>query len=251
MRCAVKNTKKRLGLTMDVWQEEHMQALLSASDEAGVFAVLSKIAGQIGFSFCAFGMRMPLPVSRPKVFTINNYSPAWQRLYTEQNYLAIDPTVAHGSRSVLPLIWSDDVFQDARPMWEEARAHGLKVGWAQSCYDAQSIGGMLTLARSNDDFSLSELRANSPKMSWLTQAAHTSLARLLVPKLMPAPTNPLSVRELEVLRWTADGKTSGEIGDIMNISEHTVNFHIKNSLVKLNATNKTAGVVKAAMMGLL
>jgi len=236
---------------MDVWQEEHIQALLTASDEADVFAILSKIASQIGFSFCAFGMRMPLPISRPKVFAINNYSPAWQRLYAQQSYLEIDPTVAHGLRSVLPIIWSDDVFRDTRPLWEEARAHGLKVGWAQSCFDAQGVGGMLTLARSNDNFSINELRANSAKMTWLAQAAHTSLARLLVPKLMPEPAIPLSLRELEVLRWSADGKTSAEIGDIMNISEHTVNFHIKNSLVKLTATNKTAGVVKAAMMRLL
>lgn len=66
-----------------------------------------------------------------------------------------------------------------------------------------------------------------------------------------AATSPLTAREVEVLRWTADGKTSGEIADIMNITEHTVNFHIKNSLVKLDASNKTAAVVKAAMTGLL
>jgi len=46
-------------------------------------------------------------------------------------------------------------------------------------------------------------------------------------------------------------QSSGEIGDIMNISAHTVNFHIKKSLLKLDAANKTAAVVKAAMMGLL
>ena len=236
---------------MDRWQEEHMHVLMSAQNENDVFKVLSHIARGIGFDFCAFGMRMPLPVTRPKIFTINNYSETWQRLYAEKDYITIDPTVAHGSRSVMPLIWSDEVFQDAPSLWEEARAHGLRVGWAQSCYDAQGVGGLLTLARSDEDFSSAELRANSSKMSWLTQAAHSSRARLLEPRMMPAPANPLTMRELEVLRWTADGKTSGEIGDIMNISEHTVNFHIKNALIKLDVTNKTAGVVKAAVTGLL
>ena len=56
---------------------------------------------------------------------------------------------------------------------------------------------------------------------------------------------------MQVLRWTGDGKTSSEIGDIISLSEHTVNFHVKNALVELNATNKTAGVVKAVMMGML
>ena len=61
----------------------------------------------------------------------------------------------------------------------------------------------------------------------------------------------LTAREVEVLRWTADGKTSHEVGQIMAISERTVNFHINNSLLKLGANNKTSGVIKAAMLRLL
>jgi len=236
---------------MDAWQELCMQALMAAPNEAGAFAVLSSVARELGFDYCAFGMRMPLPVSRPKLFTINNYSDNWQRRYVIEDYIRCDPTVAHGRRSVLPLIWSDEIFAEARPLWEDARAHGLRIGWAQACHDAQGVGGLLTLARSDDQLTVSELRAKSARMSWLAQAAHATLARLLVPKLMPAATSPLTAREVEVLRWTADGKTSGEIADIMNITEHTVNFHIKNSLVKLDASNKTAAVVKAAMTGLL
>jgi LuxR family transcriptional regulator, quorum-sensing system regulator SolR len=233
------------------WQETRMQALLTAKDENAVFAVLSSMAEEIGFNHCAYGMRMPLPVSRPKLFTINNYNPNWQSRYVLENYIVCDPTVAHGARSVLPLIWSDEVFEHARPLWEDARAHGLRVGWAQSCHDAQGVGGLLTLARSDDSITAAELRANLPKMTWLVQAVHTSMARILVPKLMPEAASALSTREVEVLRWTGDGKTSSEIGDIMSLSEHTVNFHVKNALVKLNATNKTAGVVKAVMMGML
>lgn len=236
---------------MEGWQETRMQALSKAGDEAEVFAILSGMASEIGFGYCAFGMRMPLPVSQPKLFIINNYSPAWQHRYRLEDYISVDPTVAHGMRSVMPLVWSDAVFENARPLWEEARAHGLRFGWAQSCHDAQGVGGLLTLARPDGALSGAELRAHAPKMSWLVQAMHTFMARMLVPKLMPEAGSALTAREKEVLRWTADGKTAREIGDIISISEHTVNFHIKNSLLKLNATNKTAGVIKAAMMGLL
>jgi LuxR family quorum-sensing system transcriptional regulator SolR len=41
------------------------------------------------------------------------------------------------------------------------------------------------------------------------------------------------------------------VGQIMDISERTVNFHITNALVKLGVNNKTAGVVKAVMLRLL
>jgi LuxR family transcriptional regulator len=53
------------------------------------------------------------------------------------------------------------------------------------------------------------------------------------------------------LRWTADGKTSSEVGEILYISERTVNFHVNNALIKLGAANKTAGVIKAAALGFL
>ncbi|MEJ8852853.1 LuxR C-terminal-related transcriptional regulator, partial [Variovorax rhizosphaerae] len=54
-----------------------------------------------------------------------------------------------------------------------------------------------------------------------------------------------------VLKWSADGKTAAEIGDILNISVPTANFHIKNVIHKLRASNKTAAVVQALVSGLL
>ncbi len=236
---------------MDSWQETQIQSLLSADDEIELFAALSRVAAELGFEYCAYGLRMSLPVSNPKVFMLNNYPHDWQRRYVQENYLAVDPTVAHGSRSVMPLVWADKVFAKCRPFWEEARAHGLQVGWAQSCHDAKGVAGLLTLARSHDDLSPKELGDSSLKMSWLAQAAHEGMSRLLVSKLMPESTVELTAREIEVLRWTAEGKTSSEVSQIMHIAERTVNFHINNALFKLGATNKTAAAIKAAILGLL
>ncbi len=55
----------------------------------------------------------------------------------------------------------------------------------------------------------------------------------------------LSKRELECLHWTAAGKTSAEIAVILSVTESTVNFHIKNTLPKLNASNRAHAVAKA------
>ncbi|WP_254786706.1 LuxR C-terminal-related transcriptional regulator [Methylomonas sp. LWB] len=96
-----------------------------------------------------------------------------------------------------------------------------------------------------------ELAAKAFKMAWLTQNAHIALSRNLLPKLLPEADTKLSNREIAVLRWTADGKTAGEIASIMKITERTVNFHISNAATKLNATNKTSAAVKAAMLGFL
>lgn len=77
------------------------------------------------------------------------------------------------------------------------------------------------------------------------------MSRLLVPKMLPETSVQLSSREVEVLQWTGDGKTSAEVSEILNISERTVNFHIGNAMTKLNAANKTAAVVRAAILGML
>jgi LuxR family transcriptional regulator len=90
-------------------------------------------------------------------------------------------------------------------------------------------------------------------MSWLAHATHTAMSRIAAsrPNAYSAAPVELTAREVEMLRWTADGKTSGEIAQITAISERTVNFHLNNAVEKLGAANKTAAAVKAAMLRLL
>lgn len=74
---------------------------------------------------------------------------------------------------------------------------------------------------------------------------------MATPKPIPETQTKLTWREREILCWTAEGKTSYEIGEILTLSERTVNFHINNSVVKLGASNKTQAAVKATMLGML
>jgi LuxR family transcriptional regulator, quorum-sensing system regulator BjaR1 len=50
---------------------------------------------------------------------------------------------------------------------------------------------------------------------------------------------------MEVLTWTAAGKTSWEIGEILHISHRTVDFHHGSIMQKLGTHNKTQAVVIA------
>jgi LuxR family transcriptional regulator, quorum-sensing system regulator SolR len=237
---------------VDRWQEDSLQAALVAHNQTELFAVLSGTAKQLGFDYCAYGMRAPVPINNPKVSIFSNYSQEWQATYAQEGFVRIDPTVRHGMRSSLPLVWTDELFAAAPEFWEAASAHGLNIGWAQSCVDSAGNRGMLTLARSAEGFSETELSLKTEKMSWLAQIAHSAMARLTTEQLAPRMGHtPLTTRELEVLRWTADGKTSGEVGDILNITERTVNFHINQCIEKLGVNNKLSAAVRAAMLGLL
>ncbi|MFN3928989.1 MAG: LuxR C-terminal-related transcriptional regulator [Thermoflexus sp.] len=66
-----------------------------------------------------------------------------------------------------------------------------------------------------------------------------------------AVPNVLSARELEVLRWTAQGKTSVEIGQILSLSDHTVNAYMTNAIKKLDCVNRTQLVAKAIRLKLI
>lgn len=236
---------------MEAWQEDRFNALLHAGSEQEVFTHVADVARSMGFEYCAYGIQMPVPISRPSVAMYNNYSEQWKQCYQTRGYLQVDPTVRHALKSTLPIVWSNRLFESARDMWEEARGHGLQFGWAQASRDANGAVGLLTLARSAEQLTDMELTSNQAKMSWLTQYAHAAMARLLTPKLAPESQITMTAREKEVLRWTAEGKTAYEISQILSVSERTVNFHINNVVAKLGTSNKTQAAVKAATLGML
>ena len=61
---------------------------------------------------------------------------------------------------------------------------------------------------------------------------------------------PLTGREIEILKWTAEGKTAAEIAIILSMKARTVNFHVANAVQKMGVCNKTAAVVQAALSGM-
>jgi DNA-binding CsgD family transcriptional regulator len=236
---------------MDAWREDQFNTLLKLESEQELFDRVSALAAAMGFEYCAYGVRMPIPISRPAFALFNNYSAEWQKHYQEREFLMIDPTVQHGLKSTQPLLWTPEVFNKTPELWEDARAHGLRFGWAQSARDANGAIGMLTLARSVGQLEPIDLAENQFKMVWLSQMTHVGMAQLLLPKMIPESLVVMTAREREVLRWTAEGKTAFEVGQILSVSERTVNFHINNVVHKLGASNKIQAAVKAASLGML
>jgi FixJ family two-component response regulator len=46
----------------------------------------------------------------------------------------------------------------------------------------------------------------------------------------------LNDREVEVLTWVARGKTSVQVADLISLSKRTIDFHLANARIKLDAT---------------
>lgn len=62
---------------------------------------------------------------------------------------------------------------------------------------------------------------------------------------------PLSRREIEVLRLIAEGASNKIIASRLFISEHTVKFHVNSILTKLNADSRTEAVMLGLRLGLI
>jgi two-component system, NarL family, response regulator LiaR len=84
---------------------------------------------------------------------------------------------------------------------------------------------------------------------------HPTIARKLIRELseppnLPPAEEPLTEREVEVLRLVAQGLSNEEIGVRLYISERTVRTHVSNILGKLHLANRTQAALYALREGL-
>lgn len=85
----------------------------------------------------------------------------------------------------------------------------------------------------------------------------TSIARHLLKRFRRTPTPAsepaahLTPREIEVLEVVSKGYTSPEIGELLQLSLHTVNSHIKSIYRKLAVRSRNEAVYEAVQQGLI
>jgi DNA-binding CsgD family transcriptional regulator len=127
---------------------------------------------------------------------------------------------------------------------ELAKLHGLRTGIIVPLYDYSGNRFMVRLAGDRDAVSLSEL-----------DIIHNDVLDLfdlflkIAQECNRAPG--ISARETEIIKWSADGKTSDEIAAILGISKFTVERHLKASIQRLGCSNKVELVYKAVKYGII
>lgn len=88
------------------------------------------------------------------------------------------------------------------------------------------------------------IRAVSAGQRWIPNDVATRLA-------MRNSYEPLTSREIQVLKEAAHGKANKEIAAALAISEHTVKDHLKSILAKLDAADRTEAVTAAVQRGII
>lgn len=133
----------------------------------------------------------------------------------------------------------------------DAHEFGIERGLAVPVHGPSGELGMLSLYSDMQDHKFFDhVEDTKHSLLLLANYSHAAAQAKLQVSRTPKPIA-LTGREIEILRWTADGKTAWEIGSILTISERTVNFHLQNAMVKFGVHNKTHAAAKAMSYGML
>ncbi len=62
------------------WQDAYQQ-FSAAEDEQQLFQRIAAYSKRLGFEYCCYGIRVPLPVSKPAVAIFDTYPDGWMAHY--------------------------------------------------------------------------------------------------------------------------------------------------------------------------
>jgi LuxR family quorum sensing-dependent transcriptional regulator len=185
------------------------------------------------------GMTMQQQVAN---VVLHRWPEQWSQRYFSQNYLFNDPTIQRVTSSTEPFLWSDirpayNADRSARRIMDEACEFKLGFGFTVP---------MLTLDGQSAGLSVASDRGELPPhlRGGLQLLGVYSFARALNLSQTPTPVK-LTVREIDVLQWIAEGKTDWEIGKILHVSEHLVDKMARQIRLKFGATNRIQAVAQA------
>lgn len=109
--------------------------------------------------------------------------------------------------------------------------------------EGQDVAGVLAL--------VGGLRPEKSYESALVHLAYNLLVRLRAIQSAPESERALTPRELEVMRLSSQGKSSKEIGEVLQISMRTVNAHVEHAIAKLGVRNRIQAIAELGRRGLL
>lgn len=224
-----------------------------ARDEHTIVALLRQLTIQTGFDYFRLALMSPSTIQRPDVTIFNGCPQAWVDAYTQANFFAIDPVVHRGMEQSTPILWADLLVQGAcdeqsLAVMTLAQEAGLRDGITFPWHGANGHVGLLSLITCTPRTREQWLSA-VPFLSWLSMHIFEAVVRVCL--VGESSHDALSLRELEVCRWAAEGKQTSDIAQILGISPRTVTFHLNNVVTKLGASSKCQAISWALKQGVV
>ena len=230
----------------------HKKQALTHKVELSLFAHTLNRIELCGFEQFIFRMILPYGDTHIDSSFLTNYPRELIETFEASSHVHENPIDNHCRTSITPLIWDQSLFSERPSLWESSQLHGLNYGWSFSIHDCKGVVSILSMTRRSTPITPQESNDHVADLLWLCHELHSALHDTVQVYVKTSETiGRLSLRESEVLKWTAKGKTASDIGMILSLTTRTVNFHISSAIRKMRASNKTSAVVIAAKSGLL
>lgn len=221
-----------------------------------IFSTLTAALSALGLDQFAYYSLPREGAVQPEI--ISNFPREYYERYRAEKLYRIDSVIETARHRVTPFAWDTDVTMgdDCSNIFDIAKHYRINAGYTFVVHDhLGSMGTLHICNHSNDAETFNRLitknRAHLQMQLLDTHeryVAHFGTSGFLFARDLH---NPLSERENEVLHWASIGKTYEEIAVILNISERTVKFHMRNVVSKLKAVNAKHAIKKASDMHLL
>lgn len=212
-----------------------------AANRMDFFRLFKSLTGRHGFQY--FGVTEisgeAHGINFQHGYALHNFSAAW---FCDAKGMVIgntDPAVTYLQQSSAPC-WMDIVRNPSDILRESSCASAIVVPLhtvTGKRYGLIMLGG--------------GLRVEHQRLAVIALEAAVIFQRYFEVILSLDSICGLSDRELQIVRWTSEGKTSAEIAIILGLSEHTVNSYIAAVLRKLRVVNRAQMVASALRSGLI
>jgi DNA-binding CsgD family transcriptional regulator len=237
---------------------EFIEKTNAAETPEEVFKLFCSAVAQFGYDRVAFAAvtlaaQEVMVLNNVKPVVANNYPDDWAEHYVDKRYQEIDPIFLLTPAKSAPFLWDDVIAQEPlstkqKLMFNESKEAGLDGGVTVPVHGPRGASYAVSLAMQNRACDNTKHFGTLQILATQFQLAYSQTSRK--PQVSGRGLH-LTERERECLTWTARGKSAWAISEIIGVSEHTVNFHLKGVMKKLETANRVSAVVTAVRLGLI
>jgi DNA-binding CsgD family transcriptional regulator len=235
-----------------------LQDYLDISESPDVPALekrLIRFANELDFGIISGALVIEHPAGRVSSFHIGNTPEAFASSFASTSIGKRDPVMRRLKRLSAPFVYNQSLYvnEHAADLWDAQAPFGYKTGIAMALHLPGGKHFIMGVDRNQalpeDDIALTRIMAD---LQLLAVHAQATAIRLLAPQADGMEVLPhLTDREIEILKWTAEGKSGWAVGQILSISEHNVKYHVNKILVKMAVGSKHQAAAKARSLGLI
>jgi len=228
--------------------------VLSSRDRDEFRKEIVAFARRLGFETVSATVVIDHMLGEAEFITVDNTPRAYLESFQNRQNWRLDPVMQHCKRHSMPIIWGQDTYvaMGQGDKWEEQARFGYRNGIALALHMPEGRHFFLGVDRDQPvPFDKGELTRVVADLQLFAVHAQDAALRILTPQSMEPGAPALTPRELETLRWTMEGKTAWEVGNVLGITERTAALHVNNATHKLGCANKHQAVLKAIRLGLI